>query len=186
MKGFKYQKETCVARNTKLKKKSSHLSSITTTQDTTIKNPFLFEVFRTASPTSLISIIVKHLLYFYTRREIFLLQNYKGKFKNLLLMPGLECSWYKRRWFQQTLHGWAEAWRWVLGYFTDNYQAYGKFRNLLKWPAITLMMLIPKSMQGRNDKTCYYGKVDLARDYTYYNRSLLLILNSLKLCFKNI
>jgi hypothetical protein len=32
------------------------------------------------------------------------------------LMPGLECSWYKRRWFQQTLHGWAEAWRWVLGY----------------------------------------------------------------------
>jgi hypothetical protein len=92
LKGFKYQKETCVARNTKLKKKSSHLSSITTTQDTTIKNPFLFEVFRTASPTSLISIIVKHLLYFYTRREIFLLQNYKGKFKNLLLMPGLECS----------------------------------------------------------------------------------------------
>jgi hypothetical protein len=124
LKGFKYQKETCVARNTKLKKKSSHLSSITTTQDTTIKNLFLFEVFRTSSPTSLISIIVKHLLYFYTRREIFLLQNYKGKFKNLLLMPGLECSWYKRRWFQQTLHGWAEAWRWVLGYFTDNYQAY--------------------------------------------------------------
>jgi len=56
-----------------------------------MKNPFLFEVFGTSSPRSLISIIVKHLLYFYTRREIFLLQNYEGKFRNLFIddWPGM-------------------------------------------------------------------------------------------------